>query len=117
MNLQAICQFELATKFPGSADGATYEELSKVSGLKEPDVRRIVRGAMSNHVFKEEPSGAVKHTAASKVLARNPLMRQWIGMNVEEMLPAGLKTVNAMVTWPDSQEPNHAVWPSTTNYM
>lgn len=109
MNLQAICHFGIATKFPENKDGTTYKELSEISGLREPDVRRILRGAMTNHVFKEEPLGVVKHTAASNMLAKNPLMRQWIGMYAEDLLPAGLKAVNAMVTWPDSQEPNHAV--------
>jgi len=109
VNLQAICHFNLATEFPKSEDGATYEELSQVSKLPEADVRRIIRGAMANHVFKEDSAGRVKHTAASRMLANTDLMRQWIGMYTEEMMPAGLNMVKGMVTWPNSQKPNHAV--------
>jgi hypothetical protein len=78
----------------------------------ETNLRRTLRGAMASHVFQELPNGAVSHTAASRALADNPLMGQWLEMYGEEIVPAGLKIVDAMAKWPDSGEPNQAACPS-----
>jgi len=104
INLQAICRFNIATSFPKSQPTATYSELSQLSGISESDVRRIVRGALTNHVFQEKEPGKVSHTAASRYLANNKLARQWVEMCVGEMLPAGVNLVKAMEKWPDSTE-------------
>ena len=47
-----------------------------------------MRNAMTRYIFKEQ-NGVVTHTAASKLLNENPMMRAWIGMIVEESWPAG----------------------------
>ena len=65
--------------------------IAMTSGLGEPLVRRILRHAMTYHVFCEPRKGVVAHTAASKLLAVDPLMHQWIGMVSEEMWPAATK--------------------------
>ena len=82
---------------------------------------------MTKHIFKETSPGIVAHTAASQALAEVPSMRDWVGMVCEEMwpsaarvnghLPIGIleiltyfaQTVDAMMQWPGSQEPNHTV--------
>ena len=51
----------------------------------------------------------VAHTAASRMLANNPLMVEWIEMTATEILPATLKIADAMEKWPRSGEPNQAV--------
>lgn len=90
-SLQAIYRFNIATSFPYGKDRATYKEISSACGITEPVVRRILRSAMANHVFRESSPGVVAHTAASKVLAENPLMRQWLGMVSEEIWPAATR--------------------------
>ena len=81
---------------------------------------------MAFRIFHEPSEGVVQHTAASKVLAETPLLRQWIGMVSEELWPAATKvcsmtvgetsnqandrqTVEALARWPGSEEPNNAV--------
>ncbi|KAH7377928.1 O-methyltransferase-domain-containing protein [Phaeosphaeria sp. MPI-PUGE-AT-0046c] len=107
VNLQAVCRFNIATSFPTTKLTATYTELSDLTGLPEPDVRRIVRGALTNHVFQEKEPGQVSHTAASRFLAASRLARQWVEMYATEMLPAAARMVDAMEKWPRSGEPEH----------
>ena len=81
---------------------------------------------MAFRIFQEPSQGIVRHTAASKTLADNPLIRQWMGMTSEELWPAAtkvgrlirtlhgslvnrLQTVDALIKWPGSEEPNHTV--------
>lgn len=78
-----------------------------MTGISEPDIRRIVRGALTNHVFQEKEPGKVSHTAASRFLAANRVARQWVEMYAEEILPAATRMVDAMERWPKSGEPNH----------
>ena len=54
-------------------------------------VRRILRHAMSYRIFQEVEKGFVAHTGASKLLAEDGDLRQWIGMVMEEMWPAATK--------------------------
>ena len=88
ISLQAIYRFGLATGFPIGKDEATFGEIASSSGVCESQVRRILRHAMAFRIFCEPRKGVVAHTAASKVLAENTLMREWIGMVSEEMWPS-----------------------------
>lgn len=124
--MQALYRFNIPTSFPVGAE-ASYQQISEVCGLSEPEVRRIVRYAMTKHIFKETSPGIVAHTAASQALAEVPNMRDWVGMVCEEMWPSAARvnghltigiveilisfaqTVDAMIKWPGSQEPNHTV--------
>lgn len=56
---------------------------------------------MTYRVFREPIKGVVAHTAASRYLVENPLMRQWIGMVSEEMWPAAVKVGSPGVTFPN----------------
>ena len=69
----------------------SFAELSKASSLNESHTRRILRHAMTYRIFKEHRKGFVSHTAASEMLARDELMREWLGMVTEEMWPAATK--------------------------
>ena len=46
-----------------------------------------MRHSMTNHIFKEH-NNMVTHTAASKLLSEEPLMRAWAEMICEESWPA-----------------------------
>lgn len=71
--------------FPLNQD-ISFEALSSKCGLNEVDLRRLVRHAMTNHIFQER-DGKVVHSAATKVLALNEKMRDIIGIMTEEMFP------------------------------
>ncbi|KAH8726602.1 O-methyltransferase-domain-containing protein [Phaeosphaeriaceae sp. PMI808] len=107
VSLQAVCRFKIATSFPTSTTTATYMELSDLTGVAEPNIRRIVRGALTNHVFQEKEPGKVSHTAASRFLAENKFAREWVEMYTQEILPATARMTDAMEKWPESEEPNH----------
>ena len=70
---------------------ASFEDIAQRSGLATSHVQRILRHAMTYRIFCEPQEGVVFHTAASKNLATNPLLHEWIGMVSEEMWPAASK--------------------------
>ena len=43
----------------------------------------------------------------SKLLVQVPNLHQWNGYVVEEMWPASTRTIDAMMMWPESEEPKH----------
>ena len=89
--MQAIHKFALATSFSADMEEVTYTELATATGLPESHIQRFLRCAMTFHVFREARKGVVAHTAASKLLSEDPLMREWIGMVSEELWPAASK--------------------------
>jgi hypothetical protein len=112
--IQAICQFDIAKNFPADQSTVTYEELSRACIMPEPQLRRIVRGAMATNVFREE-KGLIAHTPTSRVLATNPLIRRWIEMTSSEINPATTRVVDAMVKWSLSEEPNQTGYSIANN--
>ena len=83
--------------------------------MDESDLTRVLRHAFTMHIFKEPEEGFVAHTAASKTLAEIPLFRQWLGHCMDEMWPAAARTVDAMATWPGSEELNQTGFNLATN--
>lgn len=75
-----------AQSFPVN-ETATFAEISAKVGLDELNVRRFLRHAMTNRIFKEVRPGVVAHTAASRVLAEDKMMNDWVGFCVEDMWP------------------------------
>jgi len=73
-------------------------------GLDELNVRRFLRHAMTNRIFKEVSPGVVAHTAASRVLAEDKMMNDWVGFCVEDMWPAASQTVPAIELNPAASE-------------
>lgn len=91
ISLQAIYRFKLATSFPTDKDEASFEEISQASGLNVQAVRRILRHAMAHHIFQEPRKGFVAHTAASKLLATDPLLNDSVGLLTEEFWSSATK--------------------------
>lgn len=86
LGLQTIQSLQLAEAVPADAP-ASYADLSAASRVNEVDLRRLMRQAMSNHIFQEK-DGLVEHTAASRVLADNNLINDVIGMLTNELFPS-----------------------------
>ncbi|KAL8723965.1 MAG: hypothetical protein Q9166_008201 [cf. Caloplaca sp. 2 TL-2023] len=88
--LHAIYRYNIASHV--AIDGQiSYADLSRSCGLDEPDLKRILRYAMTKHVFHEPQKGMVAHTAPSKVLTEIPFENDWVGMVCEEMWPSAVK--------------------------
>ena len=75
-----------AKSFPVN-ETATYEQISKIVGLDELNVRRLMRHAMTNRIFREVNPDVVAHTAASRVLAEDPVINDWIGFCTDDIWP------------------------------
>ena len=117
LSLHAIYRFNIASSFPIHGD-ASYSQIAAACGLEELNVRRILRHAMTKHIFKEPRKGVVAHTALSRVLAEDSQMLDWVGAVTEDIWPATTQAINALVRYPGSQEANEtgfAIANHTTN--
>jgi hypothetical protein len=87
LSLHCIYAFKIAHTFPVDGE-ATFEDISAACGLNVIGIRRILRHAMTNHIFQEVRPGTVVHTAASKLLATDPLVSDFVGIGCEERFQA-----------------------------
>ena len=101
----AILQYKLAQIFPVGEE-ASFEHIAEKSGLSLSLVRRLLRHAIANRIFKETRKGVVAHTATSQLLSEDPLLQAYVGTS-DEMLRATAYTVPAIAKHPGSQEPGH----------
>lgn len=93
LSLHAVYRYKLAHTFPINEE-ATFEAISKNSGLNPVDLRRILRHATTNHIFCEPREGIVAHTAASKLLAENRAVEDMIGTLSEEKFKAAASVIS-----------------------
>ncbi|KAI1341489.1 putative O-methyltransferase [Xylariaceae sp. FL0016] len=100
----AILRFKLAEAFPVYKE-TTFKELATTSGLSEVHVRKLLRLAMTQHIFCEPRPGVVAHTAASRLLAEDKGLSSFLRYRLDDLWPAATQTVNAMTKWPGSEEP------------
>ena len=77
---------------------ATYAELAERCHLNEPDLRHLVRHAISNRIFKEVRKGVVAHTAISKLMAEDPLLQDYIGVGSEKVWGATVEVRRSCYT-------------------
>ena len=103
--LHALHRFDFAGAFPVGST-ASYAEIASHTGLREEDVRRLLRVAMTHRIFRETAEGYVEHTALSRAVAETPLLRQYLGHMTEEIWRASTRIVDATQRWPDSYEPS-----------
>ena len=73
-----------AKSFPVN-ETATFAQIAEKVGLDEINLRRLLRHAMTNYIFKEVSPNVVAHTAASKVMAEDPKINDWVGFCLEDM--------------------------------
>lgn len=105
VSLQFIYAYDMANTFPIDGE-ATFEQISEKCGLNLIDTRRVLGYAMTNHIFKEVRPGVVAHTAASKLLATDPMLTDYVGIVVEERFQAAAHTVEAVQKFGCAKEPN-----------
>ena len=90
MCLHAIYQYRIATLFPLDEE-ATFQQISESCGINKPDVRRLLRLATSYHIFEEIRKEVIVHTAASRILAQDSQMQDWLGSLCEEIWPSAVQ--------------------------
>ncbi|KAH8660841.1 O-methyltransferase [Tricladium varicosporioides] len=114
LSLKAIYHYQIAKSFPVNGT-ATYAQIAEKTGLDEANVRRFMRHAMTNRIFKEISPDTVAHSAASRVLAEDGAMDDWVGFCVDDLLPAATKTITALEENPSASEPTQTGFCAANN--
>lgn len=96
----------------------SYQDLAKevkqISGVDVPylDLRRLLRLAMVNSLFREPEPNHVAHSTTSLLLLDDEGIASWVAMYTTDFFQPIASTVPAMRKWPGSQEPNETVRPT-----
>lgn len=96
-SVHPIHRLGIAKNFP--EDGTTVAEIAQSLNLRESLVRRLLAHSATHHVFYETAPDFYIHTAASRLLATNPSMGDWIDVGCEEMYPASFKVRSQLFFW------------------
>jgi len=89
VSMRALYRYKVANAFPVGKE-ATFAEVASNCNCSEDTIRRILRHAITNRIFKEVRKGVIAHTAMSRILAEDTLFQDYVGMRCEEMWPAEL---------------------------
>lgn len=104
VSLQTINRFQIAQHVPLDTP-ISYHDLSALTSVPEPSLKRLLRHAMTNRIFSERSKGFVSHSPASKLLASDKKLDSWVFFLVEYFWPATTRAVDAMQKWPGSENP------------
>lgn len=85
----------------------SLEDLQKVTSLDPVNLVRVLRHAMTNHVFREPIPGHFAHTAASLEFSEDVSLQAWTGFVAEDILPAGAHTIEALRSYPEATSQLH----------
>lgn len=73
--------------------------------LDATNLKRVIRYAITNHVFQEPEPGVITHTAASRLLAQDKQLKAWVGLNTEDIYPASAHVIDALKEYPEATSP------------
>ncbi|KAI1080192.1 S-adenosyl-L-methionine-dependent methyltransferase [Whalleya microplaca] len=94
-SLQLINHFEIAKLVP--IEGSiTFSQLQTKTSLDPINLARILRYAMTNHLFQELKPGVISHTAASRLLVEDQALQAWVGFNTEDIYPGSAHVIDAL---------------------
>ncbi|KAF8242344.1 S-adenosyl-L-methionine-dependent methyltransferase [Wilcoxina mikolae CBS 423.85] len=95
--LRALNTFNIPEAVPLGGEGASFASIAASAGLSEDFVTRIIRFSATSNIFVESPPGYVQHTAGSRALLENPLLRDFLRTCIDDSLPAAAKVNEAVV--------------------
>lgn len=93
----------------------SFADLAAARNVDENLLRRVLRQAMTNNIFREPRVGYVAHTAESSALVRDPGTLNWIGYTLEESFPASAHLVEATKKFGASEAKNETAWNLANN--
>ena len=102
-SLRIIVHFDMAAMVPVGSE-ISFAEIAEIAKLPERDVRRVLRHAMTRHIFVEPRKGFVAHTALSRLLAEDEQQRAVASTLVDVLWPSLLRSADAVKKWPGSEE-------------
>jgi SAM-dependent methyltransferase len=100
-----VSRWEVANHIAADEE-VSFQELAKRCGIPEQDFTRILRQAMSKHIFKEPRKGYVAHTAASKLFIPPTQLNDYVHIALDNIWQSAAHMLDAMEKWNFSQEPN-----------
>ncbi|KAL0937797.1 o-methyltransferase [Colletotrichum truncatum] len=101
LSLQLINHFGLAKLVP--IDGTiTLAELQTKTPLDAVNLARVLRHGMTARIFREPSPGVIAHTAASRLLAEDQTLQDWVGYNLEDNFPASAHVLQALKAYPEA---------------
>ncbi|MCJ1314135.1 hypothetical protein MMC25_007815 [Agyrium rufum] len=106
ISLHAISRFDIASSFPVGEE-ATYAEIAAKTGIEEKNLQRLLRHGMVNHLFREPRKGVVTHTSLTRWLAEDENLHGFVETALSELMPAAMKTADALEKFPHSEEVTH----------
>ena len=81
--LSIVHRFNIAQHIPLEGH-ASFEDISKATGLPQFELTRFIRFATTSHIFREPIVGMIAHTAASRLLLEDPLIQGVMDLNLRE---------------------------------
>ncbi|KAL2795457.1 hypothetical protein BJX66DRAFT_337016 [Aspergillus keveii] len=113
LSTHPIIRLGIAAAFP--EEGTTVSALAASLHLPETLVRRLLSHSATYHIYQEAAPDFFVHTAASRLLAGNAGVRDWVRIGCEELLPATFRISDALLRYPGSEEPEHCGWSLANN--
>lgn len=101
LSLQIVNHFGLAKLVPLGGSIA-LAELQEKTSLDAVNLARVLRHAMTNRIFCEPSHGVIAHTAASRALAEDQSLQDWVGYNLEDNFPASAHVLQALKEHPEA---------------
>lgn len=85
----------------------SIQDLSVAIDVPKPLLARVVRYAIANGLFQEEPTNVIRHSASSAALVRNPHLANIVHFGTEFLGNSLMKVPDAVLLKRD--DPAHAV--------
>lgn len=101
-NLDSETDVEAAKLVPFDAP-IPLTELQTKTTLDPINLARSLRHAMTNHIFHEPSPGLIAHTAASRMLAEDAALQDWVGFNSEDIFPAAAHVLPSLKAHPEAK--------------
>ncbi|OGM43310.1 putative O-methyltransferase [Aspergillus bombycis] len=107
--LRWLCHFRIFHLVPLEGSIA-YADLAILAKAPEPQLRSVVRMAMTNGLFLESPSHHLTHSATSALLRNDADFHDWAVIMSDLSVPTAFAMVEAHERWPDSVEGNQTAY-------
>ncbi|KAK4223466.1 S-adenosyl-L-methionine-dependent methyltransferase [Podospora fimiseda] len=105
---KAITQFRLVHSFPVGSE-TSFSALAAHAGISQKHLTKLIRhGIVAHNLFAEPKPGVIVHSAATKLLAENEGIHNWVEYATHEHWIASYHAVEAMRQYPGSGEPNNS---------
>ncbi|KHN94260.1 O-methyltransferase, family 2 [Metarhizium album ARSEF 1941] len=101
LSLQIINSYGIAKLVPLDRS-IPLSDLQAKTTLDPTNLARILRHAMTNYIFCEPEPGLIAHTAASRKLADDSDLQDWVGFNSEDIFPSAAKVLQSLREHPEA---------------